>query len=196
MMRNLLIIFLLLCLPMTASAQQRHEDTEQLGKAIEYFQSGKYHEALLIFQRLDSQYQLNDRFRAYIGICYYYAWDYEKTIEYLEASLPQLSGLAPHELSVYYYADAESHFNLGQYAEAIPWYEQALGVCYDREKGDAYYRMGFCYMFTEQWANARDNFRTAAAYYRQFRNTEDLEARLAQIERMAAGCERQMKDER
>ena len=29
---------------------------ERLGMAIEYFQSGKYHESLLIFERLDKEY--------------------------------------------------------------------------------------------------------------------------------------------
>lgn len=173
-------------------AQQRNEDTEELGKAIEYFQSGKYHEALLIFQRLDRLYRLNDRFRAYIGLCYYHEWEYDKAVEYLESSLPQLSGLSPHELSVYYYANAESHFNLNQYEEAIVYYEQVLTVCYDREKGDAYYKLGFCYMFKEQWANARDNYRAAEAYYRKFRNNEDLEARLQQLNRMILGCESKM----
>lgn len=155
--------------------------------ALEYFTYGKYHEALLLFQKLDKDYQLNARFRAYIGLCYYYEWEYEKAAAYLDELIPQLDALAPHERSVYYYANAESHFHLAQYKEAIPYYESVLTVCYDREKGDAFYRLGFCYMFQEQWANAYECMESAAIFYRRFRNIDDLEARLAQIDNMLKG---------
>ena len=49
---------------------------ERLGMAIEYFQSGKYHESLLIFERLDKEYELDIRYKAYIGVCRYYEYDY------------------------------------------------------------------------------------------------------------------------
>ena len=49
-----LIITLLLCLTTSIPAfAQKSKDAEELGKALEYFTSAKYHEALLIFQRLD-----------------------------------------------------------------------------------------------------------------------------------------------
>ena len=35
---------------------QRPSDSETLGMALEYFQSGKYHEALLLFEKLDKEY--------------------------------------------------------------------------------------------------------------------------------------------
>lgn len=190
-MRTSLVITLLslLLTGSTPALAQRGDDSEKLGMAIEYFTSGKYHEALLLFQRLDKEYKLNNRFRAYIGLCYYYEWDYKNATKYLDELLPQLEGLAPKERSVYYYADAESHFQLSQYKEAIPLYENVLLLGYERDKGDVFYRLGFCYMFNEYWQNAADNFKAAKDYYLRFRNITDLEARLAQIERMILGCE-------
>lgn len=101
---RLLLASLLMVFAIGAAAQQTQPDTEQLGKALEYFQDGKYHESLLIFQGLDKRYKLNPRFRAYIGLCYYKEWNYKKAVEYFDRVLPLLGGLAPHELSVYYYA--------------------------------------------------------------------------------------------
>ena len=56
-----LIITLLLCLTTSIPAfAQKSKDAEELGKALEYFTSAKYHEALLIFQRLDKEYKLTN----------------------------------------------------------------------------------------------------------------------------------------
>ena len=57
----------------TASAQQI-PDNELLGRALEYFKCGKYHESLLLFQQLDKRYQLNDR------LCYCYTHNYASFI--------------------------------------------------------------------------------------------------------------------
>ena len=76
-----------------AAPAQKHEDTERLGMALEYFTAGKYHESLLLFQKLDKSYRLNDRFKAYIGLCYYHEWDFKKAAEYLDKVLPNLSAL-------------------------------------------------------------------------------------------------------
>lgn len=71
-LRRLLLI--LLCfVSVSVFPQSKEADKEALGRALEYFQSQKYHEALLIFQRLDQSYKLNARYKAYIGLCYYYA---------------------------------------------------------------------------------------------------------------------------
>ena len=110
-LRRLLLI--LLCfVSVSAFSQGKKADTEALGRALEYFQSQKYHEALLIFQRLDQSYKLNARYKAYIGLCYYYDWDYKKATEYFDTFLPKLDMLAPEERALYYYADGESHFQL------------------------------------------------------------------------------------
>ena len=163
-------------------------DIDRLGMAIEYFQSGKYHEALLIFQKLDKLYELNSRFRAYIGVCYYYECDYENACKYLDEMIPKLVSFAPHERSIYYYTDSESHFYLNQYDKAIPLYEQMLLICYENEKPEVLYRIGMCYLFNEDWSNARDYFNSALSYYLRYRNTPEEHARIAQIENMLKGC--------
>lgn len=184
---SLLTAVLSVACPFAALAQQS-EGSERLGMALEYFQTGKYHEALIIFQKLDKQYKLNPRFRAYIGLCYYYEWDYKTAVKYFEKVLPLLGGLAPHELSVYYYAAGESYFQMQQYAKALPYYEKDLTVCYNQEKGDVCYRIGLCHMFAGEWQKAYDSYSAAETYYTEYRDTKPLEARLAQIENMKNGC--------
>lgn len=184
---SLLTAVLSVACPFAALAQQS-EGSERLGMALEYFQTGKYHEALIIFQKLDKQYKLNPRFRAYIGLCYYYEWDYKTAVKYFEKVLPLLGGLAPHELSVYYYAAGESYFQMQQYAKALPYYEKDLTVCYNQEKGDVCYRIGLCHMFAGEWQKAYDSYSAAETYYTEYRDTKPLEARLAQIGNMKNGC--------
>ena len=157
--------------------------------ALEYFTAAKYHEALILFEQLDKQYELNPRFHAYMGICYFHEWQYEKACQYLEPAIPQLNMFNPHERSVYYYTVGESCFQLQQYEKAIPFYEQALTLCYDRERGDIFYRMGFCHLFQENWEYALEHFRNALSSYKTHRDTTELQARIAQIQNMIKGCE-------
>lgn len=184
-----IVVFSALC-----SYSQKEQDTENLGKALEYFASGKYHEALLIFTKLDKQYKLNPRFHAYIGMCHYYEWQYEEAVKYLDKAIPLLENFSPHERSVYYYADAESHFILEKYKEAIPLYEKVITLCYENEKGDCFFRLGFCYMFLEEWINAKDRFESALVYYRKYRNCVDMNARMEQLEKMIKGCGKQIEE--
>lgn len=174
-----------MCFPISA---QKSKDSEELGKALDYFTSAKYHEALLIFQRLEKEYNLNPRFKAYLGLCYYHEWDYKTAARHLEAAIPYLDAFAPHERSVYYFTTAESLFNMRQYRQAIPYYEKTLAVCYDREKGDVYYRMGLCYMFLQVWRPAYDLYMSAEKAYQQYGAREEVQARLAQTRRMAVAC--------
>lgn len=185
-LRRLLLI--LLCfVSVSAFSQGKKADTEALGRALEYFQSQKYHEALLIFQRLDQSYKLNARYKAYIGLCYYYDWDYKKATEYFDTFLPKLSTLAPEERALYYYADGESHFQLGHYDQAILLFQSALALCHDRDKGDSWFRIGFCYYFLQQPALAQGCFLVAEYYYATFRNSPDLQARRQQMAHMMRG---------
>lgn len=117
----LIVVLSVFCLN-TLIAQTKDSDTQLLGKALEYFQSEKYHESLLIFQDLDRRYKLNPRFRAYIGLCYYYEWDYKKATKYFDVVIAKLGGLAPHELSVYLYAAGESYFQLKKYDKAKEYF--------------------------------------------------------------------------
>lgn len=185
-----IIAAIIISLPFMA---QRPSDSETLGMALEYFQSGKYHEALLLFEKLDKEYALNPRYHAYMGICCYYEWQYEDACKYLDEAIPQLEAFAPHERSVYYFADGESHFQLQQYSDAIPYFEKALTVCYENEKGDIHYRLGLCYMFAEDWQNARDHYRAALDNYVTFRNTPEMRARIYQTSHMMKGCESHLK---
>ena len=185
-LRRLLLI--LLCfVSVSVFPQGKEADTEALGRALEYFQSQKYHEALLIFQRLDQSYKLNARYKAYIGLCYYYDWDYKKATEYFDTFLPKLSMLAPEERALYYYADGESHFQLGHYDQAILLFQSALALCHDRDKGDSWFRIGFCYYFLQQPALAQGCFLVAEYYYATFRNSPDLQARRQQMAHMMRG---------
>lgn len=185
-LRRLLLI--LLCfVSVSVFPQGKEADTEALGRALEYFQSQKYHEALLIFQRLDQTYKLNARYKAYIGLCYYYDWDYKKATEYFDTFLPKLSMLAPEERALYYYADGESHFQLGHYDQAIMLFQSALALCHDRDKGDSWFRIGFCYYFLQQPALAQGCFLVAEYYYATFRNSPDLQARRQQMAHMMRG---------
>lgn len=187
-MRLRRFLLILLCfVSVSTFPQGKKADTEALGRALEYFQSQKYHEALLIFQRLDQSYKLNARYKAYIGLCYYYDWDYKKATEYFDTFLPKLSMLAPEERALYYYADGESHFQLGHYDQAILLFQSALTLCHDRDKGDSWFRIGFCYYFLQQPALAQGCFLVAEYYYATFRNSPDLQARRQQMAHMMRG---------
>ena len=132
----------------------RKEDAEQLARALDYFASEKFHECLVLLQPLNRRYKLNPRYRAYLAVCLYYEWEYAEAIRLFDEVIPQLQGVAPHELSLYYWMDAESYFALQQYARALPLYEKMLPICWENEKPDAYYRMGFCHLFAAESSGA------------------------------------------
>lgn len=132
----------------------RKGDAEQLARALDYFASEKFHECLVLLQPLNRRYKLNPRYRAYLAVCLYYEWEYAEAVKLFDEVIPQLQGLAPHELSLYYWMDAESYFALQQYARALPLYEKMLPLCRDNEKPDAYYRMGFCHLFAAESSEA------------------------------------------
>lgn len=174
---------------------ERKEDAEQLARALDYFASEKFHECLVLLQPLNGRYKLNPRYRAYLAVCLYYEWEYAEAIRLFDEVLPQLQGLAPHELSLYYWMDAESYFALQQYARALPLYEKMLPLCRDNEKPDAYYRMGFCHLFAvessgssaEERKKAKECFELSLEGYLKYRNTPNEKARIAQIRHMIGG---------
>ena len=192
-MKSLILsLFLALAVPANAARQGGGiPDTQKLGMALDYLTACKYHEALVILAKLDKKYRLNPRFKAYIGICHYHEWNYEEACRYLDEAIPELDAFSPSERSVYYSAAAESHFELAEYNKAIPLYERLLLVCRNNEKGDALFRLGFCYMFKEDWTNASGYFRSALAYYTHFPRT-DRASRISQLENMIKGCEAQL----
>ena len=196
------------------SSQERKSDkkadAEQLARALDYFSSEKFHECLILLQPLNRRYKLNPRYRAYLAVCLYYEWEYAEAIRLFDEVIPQLQGLAPHELSLYYWMDAESYFALQQYDRALPLYEKMLPLCRDNEKPDAYYRLGFCHLFaaesseasssekvsgsseslgasTAERKKAKECFELSLEGYLKYRNTPNEQARIAQIRHMIGG---------
>lgn len=182
-----LILLLLILFPATTSGQDV-KDSDKLGMAIEYFQSAKYHESLLILNQLDKRYKLNPRFKAYMGICYFHDWDYKNASQCLDDIMEQLNVLAPQEQSVYVFTSAESHFYLNEYEVAIPLYEKMINLCFDNEKADALYRLGFCYMFGQEWEKACEYFDSALSYYTHYGCPQDKKQRMAQLKNLINGC--------
>lgn len=165
----------------------RKEDAELLARALDYFASEKFHECLVLLQPLNRRYKLNPRYRAYLAVCLYYEWEYAEAIRLFDEVIPLLQGLAPHELSLYYWMDAESYFALQQYDRALPLYGKMLPLCRDNEKPDAYYRMGFCHLFAEERKKAKECFELSLEGYLKYRNTPKEKARIAQIRHMIGG---------
>lgn len=188
-MRRLLALLLLVPNLSVAQPSTKSADSESLGKALEYFTAGKYHEALMIFDRLDKRYRLNPRFIAYMGLCNYKEWNFEDAVRCFRRSMAQLKGLSPAELSVYYYSWAESHFALEQWASADSCYEQDLVICHPNERGDVLTRMGYCAMFQQQWGEAAERFASALDYYNRYGGNSDRKKQLA---KMIRGCEEKL----
>lgn len=166
---------------------ERKADAEQLARALDYFASEKFHECLVLLQPLNRRYKLNPRYRAYLAVCLYYEWEYAEAIRLFDEVIPLLQGVAPHELSLYYWMDAESYFALQQYDRALPLYGKMLPLCRDNEKPDAYYRMGFCHLFAEERKKAKECFELSLEGYLKYRNTPKEKARIAQIRHMIGG---------
>lgn len=188
----------------------RKADAEQLARALDYFSSEKFHECLVLLQPLNRRYKLNPRYRAYLAVCLYYEWEYDEAVKLFDEVIPLLQGVAPHELSLYYWMDAESYFALQQYDRALPLYEKMLPLCRDNEKPDAYYRMGFCHLFAAESSGAsssekasgssessgasnverkkaKECFELSLEGYLKYRNTPNEQARIAQIRHMIGG---------
>lgn len=188
----------------------RKADAEQLARALDYFASEKFHECLVLLQPLNRRYKLNPRYRAYLAVCLYYEWEYAEAIRLFDEVIPLLQGLAPHELSLYYWMDAESYFALQQYDRALPLYGKMLPLCRENEKPDAYYRLGFCHLFAaessgasssekvsgssessgssaEERKKAKECFELSLEGYLKYRNTPNEKARIAQIRHMLGG---------
>lgn len=170
----------------TFGAKPGKQDAKDLGIAIDYFQGGKYHEALLYFARLDSLYRLNPRFRAYTALCYYYEGEQRHATSIFDEVLPQLTAFSPSERSVYYRANADAHFQLGQLREAAESYDSLLLLCHDNEKAEAFFQRGLIRVREQQWLSALDDLQSALVFCRRFQ--PEQKARIAQIRNMIVGC--------
>ncbi len=81
---------------------------------------------------------------------------------------------------------------LEQYEQAIPAYERFLNVCYNNEKGQAYYRLAFCYLNMADQESAYGMLQSAQAQYEKDASN-DSQQRLVQIKRMANGIRQRLK---
>lgn len=162
-MKKVIIALILSIAPLLLHAQSR--GSEDLGRAMEYFGSQKYHEALILFQKISKRYTLNPRIYAYMGVCYYKELDYMHASAVLDSIIPQLTPFPPHERAICYYSCAESHFILADYPTALSYYKMTLPVAFEREKGDIYYRMGCCGMMMQDDSIEISNFREASKWF-------------------------------
>ena len=102
----LLCAILLWCVPVTpvlATSTTKSADKEKLERAIQYFQGGKFHEALLLFAPLSKKYTLSKRTIAYMGVCCYYEGDFEMAANCFAQSAEEIEYFAPQERAVYYF---------------------------------------------------------------------------------------------
>ena len=190
---NRLLLFFCFATSIYLSTCAQSVDADRLGKAISYFQSQKYSEALSLFQDLDGNYNLNPRFRAYYALCLYQTDHLKESAALFDEVLPQLSALSPQERAVYVFAAAESHFAIGHYTQAFDYYGQHLPLCRNNERGDAYFKMAFCSLQTENYVAAYDLLQQAISYYEAYNPSPSLEARKHQIATMLIGAEAQIK---
>lgn len=183
-LRSTVLCGLFIVMPAMLQAQTgKAEDTRKLERALDYFSGQKYHEALLLLAALDRQYTLNPRFKAYLGMCYYHEWEYDKACLYLDECIPQLEAFSPQERGVYYHAAAESHFMLGQYTEAIPLYERRLVVCHADERADVLFHLGCCHLFTGNGQAAAEYLQASLSCYEAY-PVEGRQNRITQISKM------------
>ena len=148
--RYLILIILISFLPLTHFGKgnaggENTSSQEQLTKALEYFQGGKYHEAILCFTKLQKRYKLNPRFLAYLGMCYYKEGMYEEAIENLREGIPALSSYSPKEQAVYSYYCAESLFEIGEYTESLHYYNLTLSNVQGNDRADVLFHTAFAY---------------------------------------------------
>ena len=67
--RSIILLLLVLAFTQTSYSQTKYDnisDKDKLNKAVDYFQSGKYHESIILFKQLEKRFNLNYRFRAYM----------------------------------------------------------------------------------------------------------------------------------
>ena len=167
--------------------QNKTSDADLLGKAIEYYQGGKYHESILAFERLNSRYKLNARFIAYLGMSYFKENQYEEAAKYLKASLPELEAYSPYERAVYTYSCAESFFYMEKYHEAITYYNMALPLTNGNNRADILFHNAFAHYLTEGVTDTvKQLFSDALQTYKDntATATQQQAARLKQTENM------------
>ena len=170
----------------------KDNDKVLLGKAMEYFRSGKYHEALLLFADLDSRYTLSPRTKAFFGVSAYYDGDYDTAVTQLTPMLSTPDAYPPAEMSVYWFCCAESLFHLHQYQSAIDHYEQYICICRPEERTEAFVKMGQCYIEMGLWRQALETLESASACSKAFDKEPQRTKRDNTIAALTDTCEQHM----
>lgn len=171
-------------LPLSAQDSSREPDKETLGKAVEYFGSQKYQEALQPFERLDKEGKLTSRYRAYMAICLFKTGEYEKAANVLQEILPDTENYAPSERTLYIYTCGECYFQRGLYKEALTHYLNALSVCNKETRGDVCYRLGLCNLMYAEYEEAIKYLSEAEKAYKEITPDELQRAHIEQTRRM------------
>lgn len=157
---------------------------------MEYMQSNKFHEALIILSQLDKKHRLSPRLKAYIGLCYYYEQDYDMTCKTMDSLVVLLDAFAPQERSLYNYCTAESHFNLGEYKEAISYYEAMLTLCHNNERADALFHLAFCYLNMDDKEQALHKFQESLTCYEKYGYPKERSARIIELKNIIKGLDK------
>ena len=151
------------------------EAKEMLGKATEYFQSGKYHEALLLYRKIDKSYELSERTRAFMGVCAYYDGDYTLACTLLDKTLNRMHAYAPAEQSVYCFCDGQSHYAQKEYNQAITAFEMHFNRCHPNERTDTLVMLARCHLGLGNKTIAKEYLMSAIKYEKMFESKESPE---------------------
>ncbi len=190
MKRKLILLLLSLCV--LGQAADQETDTDRLSRAVSYFQGGKYHEAMILFEQLSAKYKLNPRFNGFLGLCYYHEWQYEEAAAILDKTMEKLEVFAPSERAVYYFTCGDSHFKQEEYAAAIRYFEKALTVCYENEKPEIYYKLAYSHLRLNDVEQANALFAEAEDYYSLYHTTPQLAARIGKMQDIVDDTEREL----
>ncbi len=186
------LILLLLCIWGLAQASDQETDTQRLERAVSYFQGGKYHEAMVLFEQLDAKYSLNPRFYGFLGVCYYHERLYEEAAAVLDKYMDKLEVFAPSERAVYYFTGGDSHFKEGDYETAVGYFEKALSLCYENEKPEIYYKLAYSHLRMDDTETANVLFKEAEDYYALYHTIPKLSARISEMQGIVDDCEREL----
>lgn len=192
------LLSVLLCLFVivaSAAPAGKKSPQELLTQATEYFQGGKYHEAIINFEKLQQDYTLTPRYLAYLGFSYYKEGDYEEAAKTLypllrdTTSQSTLTALSPKEQSIYLYACGESLFHIGQYTSSLDIHTRMLSLVSGCDKGDVLFHIGMAHYLQGNYADAIPPLEEALSLYKTYTTAgDDLhKARLNQIDKMLPG---------
>ncbi len=192
----LLVMCILSFIPKVLLAQDKKQDSELLGKAVEYYQGQKFHECILMFEKLQKHYRLNPRHMAYLGYCYYKEQKYEDAVRYLSKAIPELQAYSPKEQAIFLYSCGESYFHLGNYKDSRTYYDKSLPFVEGNDKADVLYHTAFGYYLEENLKEAIPLFEEAIVLYKKTSQPADVihNARCRQAEIMKNGIKKTLSD--